>query len=79
MNKGYSSNDDCPCVFIRKSIIGFCIISVYMDDLNIIGHTRDIDEARNHLKMEFKMKDLGRIKFCLGLELEHPQMDILVH
>jgi hypothetical protein len=67
LNKGYSNNDDCPCVFIRRSNTGFCIISVYVDDLNIIGHARDIDEARNHLKKEFVMKDLGKIKFCLVL------------
>jgi hypothetical protein len=67
------------CVFIRKSTTGFCIISVYLDDLNIIGHTRDIDEAHNHLKTEFKMKDLGKTKFCLGLQLEHLHTGILVH
>jgi hypothetical protein len=58
-------------VFIRKSSIGFCIISIYIDDLNIIGHAKDIDEARNHLKKEFEMKDLGKTKFCLGLQIEH--------
>jgi hypothetical protein len=26
---------------------------VYVDDLNIIGHARDVDEARDHLKTEF--------------------------
>jgi hypothetical protein len=67
LNKGYSNSDDCSCVFIRRSSIGFCIISVYMDDLNIIGHTKDINEARNHLKTEFEINDLGRTKFFLGL------------
>jgi hypothetical protein len=28
---------------------------------------------------QFKMKDLGRTKFCLGLQLEHLQTGILVH
>jgi hypothetical protein len=79
LNKGYSISDDCPCVFIRKSSTGFYIISVYVDDLNSIGYTKDIYEARNHLKMEFKMKDLGRTKFCLGLQLEHLYTNILVH
>jgi hypothetical protein len=54
-------------VFIRKSSTDFCIISVYFDDLNIIGHAKDIHEVRNHLKEEFEMKDLGKTKFCLGL------------
>jgi hypothetical protein len=62
-NKGYSNSDDCPYVFIRKSNTAFCIISVYVDDLNIIGHTKDIDEAHNHLKKEFEMKDLGKTNF----------------
>jgi hypothetical protein len=79
LNKGYSNSDDCPCVFIRKSATGFCIISVYVDDLNIIGHIKDIDEARNHLKTEFEMKDLSRTKFCLRLQLEHLHTSILIH
>jgi hypothetical protein len=40
---------------------------VYVDDLNIIGHAKDIDEAHNQLKNKFDMKDLGKTKFCLGL------------
>jgi hypothetical protein len=79
LNKSYSNNDDCLCVFIRKSATGFCIISVYVDDSNIIGHTKDIDEARNHFKVEFEMKDLSRTKIYLGLQLEHLHMGILVH
>jgi hypothetical protein len=55
LNRCYSNSDDCPCEFIRKSATGFFIISVYVNDLNIIGHTKDIDEAHNHLKMEFEM------------------------
>jgi len=46
--------------------------------LNIIGNTQDIDEARNHLKTEFKMKDLDKKKF-LGLQIEHLRSGILVH
>ena len=62
MQKGYSNSDDCPCVFIKRSSSGFCIISMYVDDINIIGNTQNIDEARNHLKKEFEMKDLGKTK-----------------
>jgi hypothetical protein len=77
--KGYTSNADCPCVFIRRSQDGFCIISVYVDDLNIIGTPRDIEEASSYLMSEFEMKDLGKTKFCLGLQLEHSPAGILVH
>jgi hypothetical protein len=64
MNNSYSNSDDCPCVFIKKSYTGFCIISVYVDDLNIIGHKRDIDEAHNLLKTEFEMKDWVKPNFA---------------
>jgi hypothetical protein len=50
-----------------------------VDNLNIIGHTKNIDEARNHIKTEFEMKDLGKTKFCLRLQIEHLQTGILVH
>jgi hypothetical protein len=79
LNKGYSNNNDCPCVFIQKSSTNFCIISVYVDDLNITGQANDIDEAHNHLKKEFEMKDLGKTKFYLGLQIEHLQMGILIN
>jgi hypothetical protein len=79
MKKGFMNNEDCPCVFIRKSNKGFCIVSVYVDDLNIIGTTEDIEEASSYLKSEFEMKDLGKTKYCLGLQIEHTHEGILVH
>jgi hypothetical protein len=75
--KGYTNNNDCLCVFIKKSSTGFYIISVYIDHLNIIGNEPDINEARNHLKTEFKMKYFGQTKFFLGLQLEHFRSGIL--
>jgi hypothetical protein len=56
--------------------IGVCWVYV---DLNIIGTQRDIDEACNHLKTEFEVKDLDKTKFCLGLQLEHLPTGIFVH
>jgi hypothetical protein len=79
LKKGYSNSNDCPWVFIKKSQTGFCIISMYVDDLNIIGNPKDIEEARKHLKTKFEIKDLGKTKCCLGLQLEHRPSRILVH
>jgi hypothetical protein len=52
---------------------------VYVDDLNIISNQQDIDEACNHLKTEFEVKDLGKTKFSLGLQLEHLTTRIFVY
>jgi hypothetical protein len=67
LKKGYTNNPDSPCVFIRKSQKGFCIVSIYVDDLDTIEYAEDIEEASAYLKIEFEMKDLGETKFCLGL------------
>ena len=48
--KGCTNNDDCHGSLLKKSSTGFCIISVYVDDLNIIGNETDINEALRHPK-----------------------------
>nr|GEY90233.1 putative copia-like polyprotein [Tanacetum cinerariifolium] len=62
-----------------KTTSGFLIIAVYIDDLNIIGTNKEINEVVMHLKEEFEMKDLGKTKYCLGLQIEHMPNDICVH
>jgi hypothetical protein len=47
--------------------------------LNIIDHTKGIDDAHNHLKTEFEMNDLRRTKIFLALQLEHLRTGILIH
>ncbi|GKC99842.1 copia protein [Tanacetum coccineum] len=79
ISKGYKSNLICPCVFIKKTTSGFIIIAVYVDDLNIIGTNKEINEVIMHLKEEFEMKDLGKTKYCLGLQIKHMPNGILVH
>ncbi|CAA7020359.1 unnamed protein product [Microthlaspi erraticum] len=58
---------------------GFVIIAVYVDDLNIIGTPEEISYTVEYLKKEFEMKDLGKTKFCLGLQIEHLVDGILLH
>ena len=75
----YANNPICPCIFIKKSKIGFAIIVVYVDDLNLIGTPEELTRTKNYLKRELEMKDLGKTKFCLGLQIEHFPTGILVH
>jgi len=57
----------------------FAIIVVYFDDINIIGTPEELSKAIDCLKKELEMKDLGKTKFCLGLQIEHLNGGILVH
>jgi len=79
LKEGFENNPICPCVFIKKSKSGFAIIAVYVDDLNLVGTPEELTKTATYLKNEFEMKDLGKTKFCLGLQIEHFQNRILVH
>ncbi|CAM9003245.1 unnamed protein product [Rhodiola kirilowii] len=79
LKKGYINNEICPCVFIKRTQTGFSIIAVYVDDLNIIGTPDELTETIACLKSEFEMKDLGKTKFCIGLQIEHLSKGIFVH
>ena len=50
----------CPCIFIKKTIIGFAIIAVYVDELNLIRTTGELIKTTNYLKNEFEMKDIRK-------------------
>ena len=59
LKEGYVNNHICRCIFIKKSKIGFAIIAVYVDDLNLVGTSEELTRITNYLKKEFEMKNLG--------------------
>ena len=79
LKEGFENNQICPCVFIKKSESGFAIVAVYVNDLNLVGTPEEFTKTTNYLKNEFEMKDLGKTKFCLGLQIEHISNEILIH
>ncbi|KAM1628851.1 hypothetical protein ACFX2K_017216 [Malus domestica] len=79
MKSGICEHELCPCVFIKKSHSGFAIVAVYVDDINLIRTPEELARTASHLKSEFEMKDLGKTRYCLGLEIEHCSDGILVH
>ena len=52
---------------------------MYVNDLNLIGTPEEFTRTTIYLKKEFEMKDLGKTKFCLGLQIEHVPTGVLVH
>ncbi|KAI3692362.1 hypothetical protein L6452_32176 [Arctium lappa] len=79
LKESYKNDSICPCIFIKRSGPEYVIIAVYVDDLNIIGTPGELPRAIEYLKKGFEMKDLGKKKFCLGLQIEHLKGGILVH
>ena len=76
---GYINNPICPCVFIKKLELGFVILAIYVDDINLFGTPEELTKAATYLKDEFEMKYLGKTKYCLGLQIGHKSNGILIH
>ena len=59
------NNSICPCVFIKKVTTRFAII--------------ELIKTIDYLKNEFEMKDLGKTKYCLSLQIKHCSDGLLIH
>ena len=79
LKEGYVNNSICPCVFIKKTENGLTIIAVYVDDLNLIKTPEELIKIVNYLKKEFEMKDLGKTRYCLSLQIEYCLNGVLIH
>ena len=79
IKQGYINDVICPCIFIKKTTLGFVILAVYVDDINLIGTPEEVQKAIEYLKEEFEMKDLGKTKICLGLQIEYLVDGVFIH
>ena len=52
---------------------------MFVDDLNLIGIPEEFIRIAKYLKKEFEMKDLGKTKFCPGLQIKHFPIRVLVY
>ena len=60
-----------PCVFIQSEQSNMKIIAVYVDDLILIAKTSsEIQQMKEGLSNTFKMKDMGQLHYCLGINFE---------
>ena len=50
-----------------------------MDDFNLIRTLEELTKTTNYLKNEFEMKDLGKTRYYLNLQIKHCLNDISVH
>ena len=57
-------------LYVRESDTGIVVITIYVDDLIIVGDSAmEIDHVKGLLKQEFEMKDLGELHYFLGIEV----------
>jgi len=77
--KGYKQSVSDPSLFIKNNTASFTALLVYVDDLILAGN--DIEEItgiKEFLHNKIKIKDLGYLKYFLGLEISRSQSGIHV-
>jgi hypothetical protein len=70
---GFTPIEPDPCIYVKKSTSDVTIVSVYVDDLLIIGQRKDIDIFKKFITEHFKTKDLATVKSILGIEVMRDQ------
>ena len=67
---GFRQTTADPCVYVRFGD-AIAIVAVYVNDLILITKTpTEMEELKSMVAMRFKMKDMGRLHYCLGVSIE---------
>ena len=66
-------------VFFRHSSHGKCIYLVFVDDTIIIGSDQDVIlQLKQHLFTHFQSKNLGRLKYFLGIKIAQSSNGVVI-
>ena len=67
---GFCRSNADSSLFFRNSAHGKLAVLIYVDDLIITGNnTQEINSLKEALQSSFAMKDLGKLKYFLGIEM----------
>jgi hypothetical protein len=69
-----------PCVYVMRFENGdILIVVLYVDDLIIAGNNRMVvDHFKAAIGERFKMKDLGKLRFMLGMEIKRDRVNGII-
>ena len=66
-------------VFYKRSVAGIILLVVYVDDIVITGNdTRGISSLKSFIHTQFHTKDLGVLKYFLGVEVTRSKQGIFL-
>ena len=73
LGQGFTRMVYDPCVYrksVKNDVFGFIILVLYVDDMLIVAKDQsEVDRLKVKLSSEFRMKDLGKARRILGMEI----------
>ncbi|KAL8088511.1 hypothetical protein AgCh_038335 [Apium graveolens] len=69
LTKGYTVSQNDPSLFYKKNGSLVVYLAVYVDDILVVGNNdTEISAIKTYLDDVFKIRDLGKLHYFLGLE-----------
>lgn len=66
-------------MFIFKNEFTHIIALIYVDDILLMGNNNDkLEEVKAYLQTQFNIKDLGPLKYFLGIKVARSPDDIVI-
>lgn len=77
--EGYNQLNSDHSLFTHECIDQFTMLLVYVDDIILAGNSlKEFDRIKSILNSAFKIKDLGALKYFLGLEVSQSKAEISI-
>lgn len=76
---GFTSSSHDSALFVKSSPAGHIVLLLYVDDMIITGDDADgISDLKATLSRRFEMKDLGNLRYFLGIEVAYSERGYLL-
>ena len=77
---GFKQSINDYSLFVRQFQNTFVVLLVYVDDIILTGNDEsELNNVKNFLKSQFLIKDLGELKYFLGIEVLRTEKGICLN
>jgi hypothetical protein len=70
-----------PCIYVKENKLKeiICILTVYVDDILLIGKENVIINIKEQIKMNYNIKYIGEVDFVIGIKFERQSDGYIIH